>query len=242
MASTPGPMSRRASTNDLYSPPPSIARRASSVASHGTSPQLGSERKKRTRNLLRDYYGLADANKKAGDPMDIDSPNTFNPDVYFASLSTTSSLPDLLKRENELLTEIRELDGERQSLVYNHHHELIEASDTIRKMKSRAEALDTSLDSLKASFQSISQLSASLAPSTSSPTTVTTTSRSAPSQPPAATPSTPTRRRLSALVEDPPTPTPGSATASELTAPPPKTVFDPLVHLPALLSLPVLLR
>lgn len=30
-------------------------------------------------------------------------------------------------------TEIRELDGERQSLVYNHHHELIEASDTIRK-------------------------------------------------------------------------------------------------------------
>ncbi len=28
-------------------------------------------------------------------------------------------------------TEIRELDSERQSLVYNHHHELIAASDTI---------------------------------------------------------------------------------------------------------------
>jgi hypothetical protein len=53
----------------------------------------------------------------------------------------------LLKRENELLTgmslfaqearagvfplEIRELDSERQSLVYNHHHELIAASTTI---------------------------------------------------------------------------------------------------------------
>lgn len=54
----------------------------------------------------------------------------------------------LLKRENDLLTgkysfaqnwasfvksgiEIRELDSERQSLVYNHHHELIAASDTI---------------------------------------------------------------------------------------------------------------
>ena len=33
-----------------------------------------------------------------------------------------------------LVIEIRELDGERQSLVYNHHHELIEASDTIRKV------------------------------------------------------------------------------------------------------------
>lgn len=29
---------------------------------------------------------------------------------------------------------MRELDGERQSLVYNHHHELIEASDTIKKV------------------------------------------------------------------------------------------------------------
>jgi hypothetical protein len=70
-------------------------------------------------------------------------------------MSATASLPELLKRENELLTgthtfhrtesdadrtlrltstEIRELDGERQSLVYNHHHELIDASDTIKKV------------------------------------------------------------------------------------------------------------
>jgi hypothetical protein len=30
-----------------------------------------------------------------------------------------------------LRAEMRELDSERQSLVYNHHHELIAASDTI---------------------------------------------------------------------------------------------------------------
>ena len=29
------------------------------------------------------------------------------------------------------ISEMRELDSERQSLVYNHHHELIAASDTI---------------------------------------------------------------------------------------------------------------
>ena len=29
------------------------------------------------------------------------------------------------------LPEMRQLDGERQSLVYNHHHELIDASDTL---------------------------------------------------------------------------------------------------------------
>lgn len=77
----------------------------------------------------------------------IDSP-AFDAKTYYEQLITTSSLPTLLKRENELLTgengsvsgtvhthvratEIRELDSERQSLVYNHHHELIAASDTI---------------------------------------------------------------------------------------------------------------
>jgi len=65
----------------------------------------------------------------------------------------------LLKRENELLTEIRQLDSERQSLVYNHHHELIAASDTIAAMKSRAENLDADLELLRAAFSEISRLS-----------------------------------------------------------------------------------
>ncbi|CEQ38792.1 SPOSA6832_00256, partial [Sporobolomyces salmonicolor] len=239
--------------SDLTSPPSSIPRRASSVASSFGSPSVsgtGTDRKKRNRNLLRDYYGLSGA--KAGDPLDLvptDSPSSFNPEAYFQSLTSTASLPDLLKRENELLNEIRELDGERQSLVYNHHHELIEASDTIRKMKSRAEALDTSLDSLKASFQSISQLSASLAPPAPStcasrppPSPMSTSSHSNP-------PQTPTRR-LPIVVESPDTPiTPTTGrlrSASAATAQPspsPATQhFDPLVHLPALLALPVLLR
>ena len=33
------------------------------------------------------------------------------------------------------LSEIRQLDGERQSLVYNRHHELIAASDTISAVR-----------------------------------------------------------------------------------------------------------
>jgi vacuolar protein sorting-associated protein 51 len=74
----------------------------------------------------------------------------FNARAYYEQLITTSSLPTLIKRENELIdgacvsmnqiherisqvrAEIRNLDSERQSLVYNHHHELIAASDTIR--------------------------------------------------------------------------------------------------------------
>jgi vacuolar protein sorting-associated protein 51 len=80
----------------------------------------------------------------------VDSP-AFDAKSYYEQLITTSTLPMLLKQENELLSgapcclyflrlatdkwledaEIRQLDSERQSLVYNHHHELIAASDTI---------------------------------------------------------------------------------------------------------------
>jgi vacuolar protein sorting-associated protein 51 len=77
----------------------------------------------------------------------------FDARQYYDQLITTSSLTALLKQENELLTgdsspfshcqhltkcpvDMRQLDGERQSLVYNHHHELIAATDTISAVPS----------------------------------------------------------------------------------------------------------
>ncbi|KAK4332059.1 Vacuolar protein sorting-associated protein 51-like protein [Rhodotorula toruloides] len=121
---------------ELASPSPSFTRRVSTASSLGGggqsgSPSLGSgsERKRRTR--LRDYYGLS--TPRPGDGMDLDSPASFDANNYFQTLASTASLPELLKRETDLINEIRELDGERQSLVYNHHGELISASDTIRK-------------------------------------------------------------------------------------------------------------
>lgn len=115
-------------------------------------------------------------------------------------------------------------------------------------MKSRAEALDTSLDALKTSFQSISQLSASLAPSTTSSSTSPPSSRNVvPPYSPTNPPQTPSRRRLSVLAEGPDSPSTPTASrprtlSSATAAPAPPTAFDPLVHLSALLSLPTLLR
>jgi len=98
---------------------------------------------------------------KPQDPMDLDSP-AFDAKAYYDQLITTSSLTTLLKRESELLSEIRSLDNDRQSLVYNHHHELIAASDTISAMKARADELDPKLDALKVAFSEISRLSSKL--------------------------------------------------------------------------------
>lgn len=113
-------------------------------------------------------------------------------------------------------------------------------------MKSRALALDASLDSLKASFESISQLSASLY-SAPSPTFNSTSPRN-PSATGPSSPPTHERKRLSTLPEvpvSPKTPTQSSHTlASSPSAHslPIIPTFNPLLHLPALLSLPILLR
>ncbi|KAH9945366.1 Vps51/Vps67-domain-containing protein [Epithele typhae] len=136
----------------------------------------GTPQKARARDLLRKHYGLGmgpppplGAGKSSQDPMDFDSV-VFDAKAYYEQLITTSSLPTLIKKENDLLTEIRQLDSERQSLVYNHHHELIAASDTIAAMKSRAENLDADLDLLRAAFSEISRLSAEIAIEHQSPT------------------------------------------------------------------------
>ncbi|KAI0077033.1 hypothetical protein K474DRAFT_1662110 [Panus rudis PR-1116 ss-1] len=138
-----------------------------SLSGAATPPRTGGSR---ARDLLRKHYGLGvgpppplsgQGQGKKVDPMDLDSP-AFDAKAYYEQLITTASLPVLLKKENDLLTEIRELDSERQSLVYNHHHELIAASDTIGAMKDRAEKLDGDMELLKAAFSEISRLSAEI--------------------------------------------------------------------------------
>ncbi|KAJ3828860.1 vesicular transporter [Lentinula raphanica] len=123
----------------------------------------------RARDLLRKHYGLGMGTPSSSgrntpderDPMNMDSPS-FDAKAYYSQLITTANLSTLLKKENELIGEIRLLDSERQNLVYNHHHELIAASDTIGAMKSQAESLDADLDLLKAAFSEISRLSTEL--------------------------------------------------------------------------------
>nr|GAT48725.1 predicted protein [Mycena chlorophos] len=144
----PSPLSGAVPTTPLTPNTPN--RRASLTPS--SPPPHG--QKTRARDLLRKHYGLGvgpppvQGSGKSQDPMNLDS-STFDAKSYYDQLITTASLPGLLKRENELLTEIRQLDSERQSLVYNHHHELIAASDTIAAMKTRAESLDADLDLLR---------------------------------------------------------------------------------------------
>ncbi|KAI6025925.1 Vps51/Vps67-domain-containing protein [Pisolithus orientalis] len=163
---------RKQSTPRVVSSPLRPTTPPSATSSRPTSPRQqpphslpvphGSAPKSRARDLLRKHYGLGVGPPpplpgNQNDPMNMDSV-AFDAKSYYDQLITTSTLPTLIKREFELLSEIRQLDSERQSLVYNHHHELIAARDTIAVMKSQAEALEGDLDMLKAAFSDISRL------------------------------------------------------------------------------------
>ncbi|KIY44456.1 hypothetical protein FISHEDRAFT_77649 [Fistulina hepatica ATCC 64428] len=158
---TEAPSMQTRSHSDVLTPEAVAAQRRRSAPP--TPPQA----KSRARDLLRKHYGLGVGPPTplpgaTRNPMNLDS-TAFDAKSYYEQLITTSSLPTLLKRENELLSEIRELDSERQALVYNHHHELIAASDTIAAMKARAESLDADLELLKIAFSEISRLGAEVA-------------------------------------------------------------------------------
>jgi len=155
--------SQRSTAIPNASPRPIIQVIGSAASPASPTPERS---KTRAMDLLRKHYGLSvtppPPSGRAMDPMDFDSP-AFDAKAYYDQLITTAPLTTLLKKENDLLTEMRQLDSERQSLVYNHHHELIDATDTISSMKSRAESLDSDLELLKTAFSEISRLSTEVA-------------------------------------------------------------------------------
>lgn len=64
----------------------------------------------------------------------MDDP-AFDAEAYVAELLTKAGLRDVLRTESTLVSEIRNLDGERKSLVYDNYSKLIKAVGTIAEMQ-----------------------------------------------------------------------------------------------------------
>ena len=67
-------------------------------------------------------------------PPHLDNPS-FSAESYVAELLKTASLRDILRTESLLVSEIRNLDGERKALVYDNYSKLIAAVGTIAEMQ-----------------------------------------------------------------------------------------------------------
>jgi hypothetical protein len=87
----------------------------------------------------------------------------FDAGSFVHQLLETEALEGLLTMENELVSDIRNLDGERKALVYDNYSKLITATDTIKKMRSNMDPLSPATSTLSPAIAHIAETSASLA-------------------------------------------------------------------------------
>ena len=91
----------------------------------------------------------------------LDDPS-FEPQKFITKLLETASLRDILRTESVLVSEIRNLDGERKALVYDNYSKLIKAVGTIgdmqRGMQKRSSGGDGGLDGVEGLQEKIAAL------------------------------------------------------------------------------------
>ncbi|OCK81327.1 hypothetical protein K432DRAFT_295779 [Lepidopterella palustris CBS 459.81] len=131
---------------------------------------------RRNRAALRDYYGLKGAatatstadgtetEKEDAEGSELDKEG-FDSAAYVKDVLAKQGLEGVLRVEGSLVSEIRNLDGERKALVYDNYSKLIAATDTIRKMRSNMDPLAPTTSTLSPAISHIAETAASLSAS-----------------------------------------------------------------------------
>ncbi|XP_036380579.1 vacuolar protein sorting-associated protein 51 homolog [Megalops cyprinoides] len=126
-------------------------------------PDTEAGRKRRVHGMLKLYYGLNEEGKsdqtESLDPCDINGPH-FDPEVYLNKLRKECSLAELMDQESCMVKQIRSLDSDMQTLVYENYNKFISATDTIRKMKNDFKKMEDEMDCLSTNMAAITEFSA----------------------------------------------------------------------------------
>ncbi|XP_071493874.1 vacuolar protein sorting-associated protein 51 homolog [Diadema antillarum] len=122
--------------------------------------QGSAARGRRKHGMLKMYYGLDDQPDKGArlDPTDINGAH-FDPEVYLTKIMKEKRLNDLIDKEAEMVKQIRSLDSDMQTLVYENYNKFISATDTIRKMKSDFKKMGEEMDRLATNMDTIADFS-----------------------------------------------------------------------------------
>nr|XP_006216802.1 LOW QUALITY PROTEIN: vacuolar protein sorting-associated protein 51 homolog [Vicugna pacos] len=124
------------------------------------------ERRRKAHGMLKLYYGLSEgeaAGHPAGpdplDPTDLNGAH-FDPEVYLDKLRRECPLAQLMDSETDMVRQIRALDSDMQTLVYENYNKFISATDTIRKMKNDFRKMEDEMDRLATNMAVITEFSA----------------------------------------------------------------------------------
>ncbi|KAF2122057.1 Vps51/Vps67-domain-containing protein [Lophiotrema nucula] len=138
---------------------------------------------RRNRAALREFYGLKAANKEAEGKISEESTRTdlgpeedetsfpeldkegFDAETFVEHVLATSGLSGVLKVEADLVSQIRNLDSDRKSLVYDNYSKLLAATSTIRRMRTNMDPLAPTTHTLSPAISHIAETAASLSSS-----------------------------------------------------------------------------
>lgn len=105
------------------------------------------------KSLLKDYY-----TETSDDPLDING-SAFQPNIYLDKLRKERSLNELMDKTTEMVKDIRSLDSDMQTLVYENYNKFISATETIRKMKNDFKKMEDEMDHLATNMSAITEFS-----------------------------------------------------------------------------------
>ncbi|KAF0734677.1 hypothetical protein AaE_009128, partial [Aphanomyces astaci] len=96
----------------------------------------------RMQELMSSYYDLSDKDETVSQSKNINAPG-FLVDDYVKDMLESMGMDELLRRDDQMIKEIKELDTNMQMLVYENYNKFISATDTIRKMKTNVESMES---------------------------------------------------------------------------------------------------
>jgi vacuolar protein sorting-associated protein 51 len=123
----PSQRNNRAALRDYYN----LKSKASSRPNPSRTSSLASTTSNATASTLT---ALDDSSISSTFKSQLDEEN-FDAETYVQELLQTSTLKTVLKAEGSLVSEIKNLDGERKALVYDNYSKLITATQTIGTMR-----------------------------------------------------------------------------------------------------------
>jgi hypothetical protein len=86
--------------------------------------------------------------------FDMDS-KMFDMRTYLNDQIKTKEIDELIKMDNQINSEIRSLDGDLQTMVYENYNKFIAATDIVKNIKNNMKDLDVELEALKDSITKI---------------------------------------------------------------------------------------
>ncbi|CAI6339055.1 unnamed protein product [Periconia digitata] len=158
----------------------SIRSPSSTRTSFDASARAAAPSARRNRTALRDYYGIKPASVKETDAkishdttqshLDPEDDETlteldaadFDADAYVTNLLATEGMKAVLRVEADLVSQIRNLDSDRKSLVYDNYSKLLSATSTIRRMRGNMDPLAPTTHTLGPAIAHIAEIAASL--------------------------------------------------------------------------------